>query len=485
MILVELLMSRKLDSLHDEYDRALLLEQQSTTPPEATEEWPANGTLRLRQTKKKNSTAIGSGPAIDSELIGRPSGVARPRLFRLCDSICSLSAGIFLQILESSLYIVFPIGIAPYIWIWNNMSIPAWRQPLDTMTSWIITLVFVDFMYYWLHRLAHELNIFWAAHATHHSSNDYNFTTALRQSGFQKAMGSLVYLPLALIFPPELFACHTQLNAFFQFWVHTQVIRDLGPIEYILMTPSHHRVHHGRNRYCIDTNYGGIFVVWDILFGTFEWERTGLHGTVNEPVVYGLVFPQKVFNLVTVQFVKFKYILRGVLRRPNWINKFKRVFYGPGWSEGKPRMGIRSDLPAVDPNSAVKVHMNYTWMMRIFLCIKLAMLLVCQMFIDATAMDSSLLAKLVLNAHLLYHLMTLSYNLDNRPYAQLHENCALASSIALYFLMTLTSFSVPGVFSSFFPYYCLASVAMGVVRNVFASRMSGEKVLVAARSQYD
>ncbi|KAG7268167.1 hypothetical protein CRUP_002171 [Coryphaenoides rupestris] len=138
-----------------------------------------------------------------------------------------------------------------------------------------------------------EVAFIWAAHQVHHSSEYYNLFTALRQSLTQQFTSWVFYLPMALAVPPSVFAVHIEFNLLYQFWIHTEVIRDLGPLEWILNTPSHHRVHHGRNLYCIDKNYGGVLIIWDRLFGTFAPEK--------DKVVYGLVFPIKTFEILYVQ----------------------------------------------------------------------------------------------------------------------------------------------------------------------------------------
>lgn len=140
-----------------------------------------------------------------------------------------------------------------------------------------------------------EVNLFWATHQTHHSSEDYNLSVALRQGFFHHYFSWLFYLPLSLILPPQIFLIHLQMNLMYQFWIHTQVISHLGPFEWIFNTPSHHRVHHGRNAYCIDKNYGGVLIIWDRLFGTFAPERD------NEEIAYGLVYASPSFNPWNIQ----------------------------------------------------------------------------------------------------------------------------------------------------------------------------------------
>ncbi len=140
-----------------------------------------------------------------------------------------------------------------------------------------------------------EVNLFWSTHQTHHSSEYYNLSTALRQGVLQAYFSWIFYLPLALLIPPQICLIHSQMNLLYQFWIHTNVISNLGPFEYILNTPSHHRVHHGRNPYCIDKNYGGVLIIWDRLFGTFAAERE------NEEVAYGLVHPINTFDPLEIQ----------------------------------------------------------------------------------------------------------------------------------------------------------------------------------------
>ncbi|XP_077613750.1 alkylglycerol monooxygenase isoform X2 [Crocuta crocuta] len=214
-------------------------------------------------------------------LKGKPPG-------RLDDALTSISAGILSRL--PSLF-SRSIELTTYIYIWENYRLII--LPWDSPWTWYLTFLGVDFGYYWFHRMAHEVNIMWAGHQTHHSSEDYNLSTALRQSVFQIYTSWIFYSPLALFIPPSVYAVHLQFNLLYQFWIHTEIINNLGPLELILNTPSHHRVHHGRNRYCIDKNYAGILIIWDRIFGTFEAE--------NEKVVYGLTHPINTFEPFMVQ----------------------------------------------------------------------------------------------------------------------------------------------------------------------------------------
>ncbi|KAM4791067.1 alkylglycerol monooxygenase isoform 3-T3 [Cyanocitta cristata] len=209
---------------------------------------------------------------------------------RINDGITSLSLGILSRLPD----VLFrSIDLISYIYIWNNYRLL--ELPWDSPWTWYLTLLGVDFAYYCFHRISHEVNILWAAHQVHHSSEDYNLFTALRQSVLQKYTSWMFNLPMALFIPPSVFAVHLQFNLLYQFWIHTEVITKLGPLEWILNTPSHHRVHHGRNPYCIDKNYGGTLIIWDRIFGTFEAE--------DEKVVYGLTHPVNSFDPIMLQML--------------------------------------------------------------------------------------------------------------------------------------------------------------------------------------
>ena len=157
------------------------------------------------------------------------------------------------------------IEVAIYLWTYENFNI----IQLDWSSPWTWWLCFLgyDFAYYLFHRYAHEINILWAAHQAHHSSEEYNLSTALRQSSLQGATSWLFCIPLAVAIPPSVYLVHRQFNLLYQFWIHTELVGKLGPLEWILNTHSHHRVHHGRNAYCLDKNYGGTLIIFDRIFG--------------------------------------------------------------------------------------------------------------------------------------------------------------------------------------------------------------------------
>lgn len=170
-----------------------------------------------------------------------------------------------------------------YIALYENFSLM--RQPSDSVLSWVLLWLGVDFCYYWFHRAAHRCSFLWIGHSVHHQSQHYNLSVALRQGVVQAFTSWGFYLPLALLgFAPWMFMLVFSLNTVYQFWLHTESIRSLGWLELLLNTPSHHRVHHGQNPQYIDKNYAGSLIVWDKCFGTFEPEVEPVHYGVTEPL---------------------------------------------------------------------------------------------------------------------------------------------------------------------------------------------------------
>ncbi|KAH8023322.1 hypothetical protein HPB51_011765 [Rhipicephalus microplus] len=187
--------------------------------------------------------------------------------------------------------------------------------------------------------ISRQINLAWSGHQVHHSSEFYNLTTAMRQSALQAYYEPVLYLPLALAVSPSAYMVHRQFNRLFQFLIHTEVVHTLGPLELVLNTPSHHRVHHGRERYCIDKNYGGTLIIWDRLFGTFAAEQ-------RRPA-YGLTHSVNTFDPWTLQMHHFLYVCRQFWTIEGLCNKLSTLFKGPGWQPGKPRLGDPNDIPDV------------------------------------------------------------------------------------------------------------------------------------------
>lgn len=191
--------------------------------------------------------------------------------------------------------------------------------------AWVILLFAEDCCYYWFHRVHHEVRFFWAAHVSHHSSRHYNLATALRQPLLTPFTGPIFWAPLPLLgFPPAMVLTAQAISLLYQFWLHTEAIDRLGVLEHFMNTPSHHRVHHGKNVPYLDRNHGGIFIIWDRLFGTFAWER--------EQVVYGLTKDLETYNPLRIAFHEYAAIGADVSRAPTVRAKLGYLLAPPGWS---------------------------------------------------------------------------------------------------------------------------------------------------------
>ncbi|MBF6584119.1 sterol desaturase family protein [Nocardia farcinica] len=196
--------------------------------------------------------------------------------------------------------------------------------PTDHPLTWVLLFFADDFVYYWYHRTHHTVRVFWASHVAHHSSRFFNLSTALRQT-WTPFTALPYWLPLALVFPPWMVLLQQSISLLYQFFIHTERVGTLWrPIEWVFDTPSHHRVHHGANDVYLDRNYGGILIVWDRLFGTFEPE--------GERVRYGLTKNIDTFNPVRVATHEFVAIWRDVRAARDWRTRFGHLFRGPGWA---------------------------------------------------------------------------------------------------------------------------------------------------------
>jgi len=248
-------------------------------------------------------------------------GLVRGRnTYRVADTITSISLGSI-----SRLRGLFFLGLGSFFYTRAADGYHLFDLPGNGVGIWLFALIAYDFSYYWFHRVSHEVNLFWAAHVVHHQSEDYNLGTALRQSG-SGLFGFIFYLPWLYIgIPPEILFASGAINLVYQFWVHTQHVPKLGPLETIFVTASNHRVHHAQNRIYIDRNYGGIFIVWDRLFGSFQEELE------NEPCIYGIRKPLKSYNPFWANFHVYWSVLMDSWRARRWRDKFRVWFKGPGW----------------------------------------------------------------------------------------------------------------------------------------------------------
>lgn len=211
---------------------------------------------------------------------------------------------------------------------------------LSTGGQWLLLFVGQEFCYYWYHRAAHRVRWFWASHTVHHSPNELTLAAALRLGWTGKLTGTgLFFVPLVWLgFEPIVALGMLGLNLLYQFWIHATWIPKLGPLEWVLNTPSHHRVHHGSDPIYLDRNYGGILIVWDRLFGSFQAEQ-------HRPT-YGLTYPVGTYNVWALQYGEYVKIWRDVKQAPRWRDRLAYVFGPPGWTPPQPAPGDRATSPS-------------------------------------------------------------------------------------------------------------------------------------------
>ncbi|XP_058504702.1 alkylglycerol monooxygenase [Solea solea] len=328
-------------------------------------------------------------------------------VYSISDGLTSISAGMFSRLPS---LLMRSTELTAYIYVWDHYRLV--ELPWDSAWTWWFTFLGVDLGYYWVHRFSHEVAFMWAAHQVHHSSEYYNLTTALRQSAMQPLTSWVFYLPLALALPPSVFAVHIQLNLLYQFWIHTELIRDLGPLEWILNTPKHHRIHHGRNIYCIDKNYGGILIIWDRIFDTFAAEK--------EKVVYGLIYPIKTFESLYIQLHYYLGLWQMSQTYTTIGHKLSTFFKGPGWSPGTARLGDLATHPKV---TGKEVPHNPSWSLHLQVYVVAHFLLVVWTYNDLFENQTMLsqLAVLGMIGYVLLTLTSVGFILDQRPSAAMLE----------------------------------------------------------------
>lgn len=240
----------------------------------------------------------------------------KEKLYRFNDALTNINLGIGSQVVGIMTKSLVVVG---YLYLYEN-RIYTFE---NTWWMWVILFLGVDFFYYWFHRASHELNFLWAAHIVHHQSEDYNLSVALRQSWFQGWFSWVFYLPLAVVgFDPVMFAVMVSFNTLYQFWIHTTTIKTMGPLEWIINTPSHHRVHHGTNPKYIDKNHAGSLIIWDRMFGTFQQEE--------EAVVYGITSPLNSWNPVWANLHYWKDLWQ-LSKQSKGFDKVRVFIKSPGW----------------------------------------------------------------------------------------------------------------------------------------------------------
>ncbi len=344
------------------------------------------------------------------------------RNYRLADTVNSLSAGV----LSTTFGLLTKgVGLVTYAIAVEHLALFEW--PSQAWWAWVIAFVAYDFCYYWLHRFGHERNILWAAHSVHHQSEEYNLSTALRQTSTGFLLSWVFYLPLAVLGVPLLvFISVGALNLLYQFWVHTRHIPRLGWYEWIFVTPSNHRVHHAQNPLYLDRNYGGVFILWDRLFGTFQSEDDA------EPVVFGVTTPLASWNPLWANLQFYAQLWNDARRASRWQDKLRIWFMPTGWRPDD--VAQRYPQAGQDLANFRKFEVPLAWSRQLYVVLQ---------FVVYVALGSYLmnagphlpLPALWLGALVIgFGLFVLGAALENRPWALKLEVLRLALNLPAYAL---------------------------------------------------
>ncbi|XP_048006686.1 alkylglycerol monooxygenase-like [Leguminivora glycinivorella] len=313
-----------------------------------------------------------------------------------------------------------------YTWIYTNFRIV--ELPWDNVWTWYAAALGVDFCYYWMHRACHEVHILWAQHQVHHTSEDFNMGVGIRQSILQGWCGFIFYLPLALAIPPAQFVMHHQFSYLYMFWIHTEAIKSLGPLEYVLNTPSHHRVHHGSNKYCLDVNYGGVLIIWDRLFGTFRPETDKIQ------IVYGLIYNQPSFNPLYLQAFYTGYVVEKFRRLETAGDKLRAIFWGPSWEPGQARLGDEDQKIDIEQREKYDVALP-AWC-NLYLVLHYAVVFYGFFELASRYMGMSPLSVLIAVCYIIWSLTVIGMLFDSSTYAPLME--VLRCSALAFFTRSLS-----------------------------------------------
>jgi sterol desaturase/sphingolipid hydroxylase (fatty acid hydroxylase superfamily) len=257
-------------------------------------------------------------------------GVMRRDLYEIKDAAASLTMGVgslLVNLLSKAMQ--FSVFCMLHRWAMFDIGYQWW--------AWLLIFFADDWTYYWYHRISHGCRFFWASHVVHHSSQRYNLSTALRQTWTGSFMSFIFWLWMPLVgFPPAMIMSIGAISLLYQYWIHTELVRSVGPLELVLNTPAHHRVHHASNPRYIDRNHGGTLIIWDKLFGTFEREDP------DEAPRFGLTKNINSYNPLRIAFHEWIDMIRDVRHAPGWRNKLRYIFGNPGWRHESVYPGVNS-----------------------------------------------------------------------------------------------------------------------------------------------
>ena len=405
-------------------------------------------------------------------LIGLESFVAYHRGMQVnhaADMISSLSSGLTNSTRDG---IQFGVVLISYTWLVNHITI---YKVENLWLAVIIAFVAEDFAGYWIHRMSHRVNILWNRHVIHHSSEEYNLSCALRQSISDNIkFFSILLIPAAVMgIPPALFAIISPVHLFLQFWYHTRLIDKMGILENILVTPSHHRVHHAINPEYLDKNYSQIFIIWDKLFGTFQPEEK------SNPPVYGILRPAKTWNPVLINFKHLWQLTKDAYRANSYWDKIRIWFMPTGWRP----LDVAEKFSVItieNPSSLKKYTTENSKLLlgwsyfQLFMTSALMFLI----FLKMPLLSKSMI--LLLGGLLAIHVMAYTLLLDGKKVAIVLEGLKFVFGMVLFITLNerigfVSNFSLNLILSYFF-------TSLGMTVYFFWTEIKSQQVIASVES---
>ncbi|WP_447096205.1 sterol desaturase family protein [Pseudomonas sp. CF10PS3] len=344
------------------------------------------------------------------------------RNYRVADAINSLSTGV---LSTTTGLLTKGVGLLTYAFALKHLALI--ELPAQSVWTWVFAFVLYDFCYYWLHRMGHERNILWAAHSVHHQSEDYNLSTALRQTSTGFLLSWIFYLPLAVLGVPLLvFISVASLNLLYQFWVHTRHVPKLGWFEWFFVTPSNHRAHHAQNALYMDRNYGGVFILWDRLFGTFQEEDD------NEPVVFGVTTPLASWNPLWANLQFYAQLWSDARRTESKWDKLRIWFMRTGWRPAD----VKAKYPLAKPDLSQfrKFDVPLDARQQVYIAVQFAAYVGFGSYLMNFGEGLPATALIVGWGAMAFGLFTLGVALENRPWTLKAELVRLALNVPLVWL---------------------------------------------------
>ena len=377
-------------------------------------------------------------------VVARRRGIS---INRSTDMISSLSSGLTNTIKDA---IKFGIILVSYSSMVDSMTIYT-IQPIWIAVA--IAFIVEDFAGYWMHRLNHRVNIFWNRHVIHHSSEEFNLSCALRQSiSTTFKFSAILFIPAALLgVPAYIFAILGPIHLFMQFWYHTQLIGKMGFLEHIIVTPSHHRVHHAINSVYLDKNYGQIFIIWDKLFGTFQVE-------LNEvKPVYGILRPSKTWNPILISYKHLYQLIKDAWHAEQFTDKIRIWFMPTGWRP----VDVDNRYPLehiTDPYKQVKYDTSTSVPLSVWSWTQYILTVIMMLHMFTVVANIPPIMGYMYALFLFINIFSLTSLLDGKWYSIMAELTKIGLAIFLIYNQQFSWYGLAGVSVNLFLVYLIVSL---------------------------